>query len=355
MRRNTVGILTLACFASSSAAGADTQAGGTTTAPTIELNWSGPGPERQCMGGPALEREVNAYLRREAITEPPGELALSVLVQERPGRQWSATIYLRDQREGRVIGERELVVDGPLCSSLDEPLKLAVALLVDADLLPPESAAPPTPQPSNPPPAPEDEQQPEDESEEGALPTGVPEFDAPAPHRSRVGLELAALAGSTALPELGVGAQLGLHWSALRWLALRAHVAAFAPQTVTLGADAEVRSSLWYSGASICPRAFVNEGLHLLGCAALEGGSLSLSSRGLESGFRSRRAVWLASLGGRVQWQLVDSLALFGQLSVAWPLLRQRFWYEEVGKRQDLFSLSAPTAALGVGLTLWLN
>src|SRR5690348_14565615 len=99
-------------------------------APSVGLTWTGPGPELTCLGEDGLVRAVNDYLGRDAFAAGSVEYVLGVNVQRLPDRLWRAVLELRDV-SGRVLGARELRSSTDLCSALDEPLVLAVALMVD--------------------------------------------------------------------------------------------------------------------------------------------------------------------------------------------------------------------------------
>src|SRR3954465_1866725 len=138
----------LAC--SSFALGGRVQAQSGTAPSAVALAWTGPGPELTCLGEEGLARAVDEYVGRDAFAAGPVDSALRVTVERLPDRHWHARLELSD-RTGNVLGTRELTSPSELCSSLDEPLVLTVALMVDDET---EPAAPEPPAPEPPPPEP---------------------------------------------------------------------------------------------------------------------------------------------------------------------------------------------------------
>src|SRR6187399_2505871 len=116
--------------------------------PSVGLAWTGPGTELACLGEEGLARAVNEYLGRDAFASGPLEYVLGVSVERSPDRLWRAVLELRDT-SGHVLGARELKSTTDLCSDLDGPLVLAVALMVDSQPEPPRQppAVAPAPEP----------------------------------------------------------------------------------------------------------------------------------------------------------------------------------------------------------------
>ncbi|MGC4095361.1 MAG: hypothetical protein QM756_47035 [Polyangiaceae bacterium] len=311
--------------------------------PSIELSWSGPSTEVACLGGEGLTRAVNEYLGRHAISSPPAELSLSVAVERLP-KGWRALIKLRDHRTNDSLGERELTSDGPLCSGLDEPLKLAVALLVDSELVEAVSAskpAPPAPPPAPPEPPPEPEPEPRVEEPPQLFPARPWQFALDA---SVVGL-------SGVLPSLAAGVDFGLEASPTDWLAFRAHAVGVLPQVVTVspGAGAEVNAAALYAGAALCPRAQASTQFVFLGCFGFEGGRLSVSRSGLADGNDAVRRLLMGSLGGRLSWVLSPKVSVVGHFSLLLPLRQDRFVVTLNGENTELFAVSAVPWVAGAG------
>ncbi len=309
-------------------------------APSVELEWLGPGTEAVCLGAEGLTDAVNSYLGRAAISEPPGERRVLVEV-ERRASSWRARIELIDAQTNTSLGEREIVAEGPLCSSLDEPLKLSVALLVDSDLVvaptnareAPQAAAPkPEPEPPAPTPAPEE----------------APPLFASRPWR--FSWEASLLALDQVLPTLAPGVELGLEAWPSDAVLLRAHGAAFAPQTHELSAGVRYKATVAYGGLGICPGGELAPKWRLFGCFGFEAGGIWVKRNGFSGGKDVTRRVLAGSLGTRLTYQLGSKLALAAQFSLLLPVQQERFVAEVDGKRQELFSISPACWVAGVGV-----
>lgn len=308
-------------------------------APSVELEWVGPGTEAVCLGAAGLTAAVNSYLGRAAISEPPGERRVLVEV-ERRATAWRARIELIDAQTNTSLGEREIVVEGPLCSSLDEPLKLSVALLVDSDLVvapvaneTPRAATPePEPEPPAPPRPPED----------------APPLFASRPWRFSWDASLLLL--DQVLPALAPGAEVGLEAWASDSVSLRAHGAAFVPQANELSAGVRYQATVAYGGLGICPGGELAPKWRLSGCFGFEAGGVWVTRSGFTGGKDVTRRVLAGSLGTRFTYQLGTKLALGAQFSLLLPVQQERFTADVDGKRQELFAISPACWVAGLGL-----
>ena len=204
--------------------------------PEVALAWSGPGPELVCLGEEGLVQAVNDYLGRQAFASGSVELVLQVTVERLPDRMWRAVLELRD-RAGTVLGSRELASSTDLCASLNEPLVLAVALMVDSEAEP-EPAPPPV------------EVVPEPESD---LPEPPP-VPRPQPAAARWALSGNASVAVEAglLPAARPGLELGLELRAASWLSARVSGLGFLPASADLGGDASVRVGLVAGAVALC-------------------------------------------------------------------------------------------------------
>lgn len=309
--------------------------------PSVELTWTGPGPEVTCLGGERLVKLVNAYLGRAAITSPPGERAIAVLV-ERRAEGWRALIQLRDQREGLVLGERELATKGPLCSGLDEPLQIAVALLVDSELAQPPEPAPTQVQAPLPTPPPEPEAAVEPSDETAADPSAVSE-------PWRFALLGSLLLERGLLPAWGAGLSLSFEAAPTSWLGLRLHAAGFLPQRRELTTEAATTASTFYGGLAVCPKSALTAQLTLVGCLGVHAGQVLVALDGFSTGHSGRRLLLMGSLAPQLELKLGSSFALLAEARGSFTARQQRFSFELDGNRQELFSISPVVWSLGVG------
>lgn len=309
-------------------------------APSVELEWVGPGSEATCLGAARLTAAVNEYLGREAITEPPGERRLRVEVERHP-KSWSAHIQLVDLQTKAPLGERELGADGPLCSGLDEALKLSVALLLDDDL----SQAPATPEPQVAPrPEPRPKLDPEPE----------PEPDLPAAEPSepwRFSLDASVVALGAMLPALAAGTALGFEASPKRWLALRAQGAAFLPQTREVAPGASFTAGVLFGGVSVCPRAELAPSFSLSACFGFQGGRLWVTRSGFSDGKDAARRLLASSAGARLSYELGARVTLNAEFAALLPVRQDRFLAEFEGNSRELFAVSVVPWVAGLGLS----
>ncbi|HET9931941.1 MAG TPA: hypothetical protein VFQ35_14665 [Polyangiaceae bacterium] len=310
-------------------------------APSVELEWVGPGTEAVCLGAAGLTRAVNDYLGRAAISDPPGERRVLVEVERRPG-SWRARIELIDAQSNASLGEREIIAEGALCSGLDEPLKLSVALLVDSDLTEtPAAGAHEAPRPPTPTPEP-------------PAPTPTPPRDEPPPlfpaRPWRFSWEASLLALNQVLPTVAVGAEVGLEAWASDSVVLRAHGAAFAPQTHEVTADTAYKATVLYGGLGVCPGGELAPKWRLFGCFGFEGGGIWVTRTGFNGGKDAARRLLAGSLGTRLTYDLGSKLSLGAQFSVLLPLQQERFVADADGKRQELFGISPACWVVGLGV-----
>lgn len=303
------------------------------------LAWSGPGPELTCLGEAGLARAVNDYLGREAFASSAVELVLHVDVERLGDRTWHAALSLVD-RSGRVLGRRDLTSGNDLCSSLDEPLVLAVALMVDAEPElppPPVAAREPEPEPEPPPePPPETE------------PPSRPGLTLP---RLRADVTLALEAGL--LPEVRPGIVAGVELVAAPWLFTRLRAMGFVPTAAEVGPDASVRFALLGGQLELCPSAGALDGIRGALCLGFLYGALHAESSGLASGRSTWEALLGASVGAHAHVPLAGRWALVADAAGVLPYRPERFVYVEAGVSREIFRVSSPSllATLGASVT----
>jgi hypothetical protein len=307
------------------------------SSPAVALAWTGPGPELTCLGEDGLVQAVNEYLGRQAFASGSVELVLHVNVERLPDRMWRAVLELRD-RGGTALGSRELASSTDLCSSLNEPLVLAVALMVEGEPEPEPEPAPvevaPEPEPDRPEPPP-------------AL--------RPQPATSHWALSgnVAVAVEAGLLPAVRPGLELGLELRAASWLSARVSGVGFVPASADLEGRASVRIGLLAGAIALCAGFEPASGVHVALCAGPLYGALFATSSGLEGGRSTQRRL-LAGMGGlRVATALAGrwALALEGRGVV--PYRPDRFTYEHEGTKREVFQVSelALLAAAGLGVT----
>lgn len=117
---------------------------------TASLGWARLPGAATCAGGGVVARAVETILRRQALAPASrADLVIEARVERVPGRRrFRAVIEIADP-EGTVIGSRTIESAGDDCRKLDEPVALAIALMIDPDAVtrpgPPIAAPPPPP------------------------------------------------------------------------------------------------------------------------------------------------------------------------------------------------------------------
>lgn len=303
------------------------------SSPGVSLAWTGPGPELTCLGEDGLVRAVNEYLGRNAFASGPLEYVLGVNVERLPDRHFRAVLELRDA-SGHVLGARELKSASDLCSDLDEPLVLAVALMVDAQ---------PEPEPEPPPPA----LAPEPEVDDPAPPPP------PARHEPVALLADASLALEAGLlPAARPGLLVGVEFRAVSWLSARLSGLGFLPASVDVPGGGSARFLLAGGMLELCPGFGDPGSLRLSVCAGALYGAVNARSTGLEGA----RSTWERLLGGAFGAKAALPLGShwFGlaALTGVVPYQPVRFVYEAGGTSHELFQSSGASLIASCGVAV---
>jgi hypothetical protein len=303
-----------------SVAGAAPVSAEAVSSPAVGLAWVGPGTELACLGEDGLVRAVNEYLGRNAFASAPLEYVLGVSVERLPDRHFRAVLELRDM-SGRVLGARELKSATELCSDLNEPLVLAVALMVDAE---PE-----------PPPEPPPEREPEPDVVE---PEAPPPRASPEPLEFLADASLAVEAGL--LPAARPGLLIGAELRAASWLSARLSGFGFLPASVDAPGGGSARFVLMGGLLELCPGFGVKGSVRLSLCAGAMYGAVHAQSSGLSGA----RGTWDRLLAGTFGMKLALPLGgpwsgLAGVTGVV-PYRPDRFVYEVDGVSHELFQSS---------------
>jgi hypothetical protein len=214
-----------------------------------------PGAE-SCGGAVRIAALFEARLGRNALV-PASQADISIegrVERSEDATRWRATILLRD-RDGALLGSRDIVSAAPTCDELRESSALAMALMIDPDALhrpaPPVNPAPEPPAPPLPNAAPPTVLPPA--REPSIVPN--PEYDQrPAKKASRVELDASfALAGDV-LPAPATGVAVGVSVAPRRFWKLRALGAVFSPQSLSISAStAQAQFVMAYGGVLLCP------------------------------------------------------------------------------------------------------
>jgi hypothetical protein len=290
--------------------------------PAVALSWSGPGPELTCLGEEGLMRSVNEYLGRNAFPASGADFRLSVRVEREADRSWRAVLELRDSG-GELLGARKLASSGDLCSSLNEPLTLAVALMVDSEPEPPAPASPP-------PVAAEPE----------AAPSPQPSPARRSPQHWALELDAALGVEAGLLPAVRPGLALGLELHATTWLSARVSGVGFLPAAAELEGSAAVRMGFVGGVLSLCPGVVPSPTFRAALCVGPLYGVLLATSRGLEAGRTAQSPLLALTFGPRAAVSLGRRWSLKAEVMGVVPYRPDRFTYELNGATHELFSVS---------------
>jgi hypothetical protein len=321
-------------------------------APQAVLQWDRGALEAECERAATVQADVEAYLGRAVFTAD-GSLVVRVRLArvEDNGRVRVVARVTQETSDGRAWGERE-VEGGASCESLDEPLTLVVALLVDAPTPPPtdpapsEVAAPPAERPTpRAPAAPEP-------SDTGEIET-APGLEHATASPGHVALLAFGWLSMGILPSAAGGAGVLASIKPRGFWGLGLEAGGLLPQRLALGSGTLETSLLMLSG-NVCPLQGVADGLWWSACGSL--GAARLHARSRQVLEARTRSDWfavpgVAVRGGRVMGR---HLLLSAGLEALFPVSPDYYVYRSPeGEKQLAFEPSRLmiTAQLGLG---WL-
>lgn len=302
-------------------------AAGRARGPSVSLSWSGADTPDGCLGADALVRGVESYLARRVFSPPPTDIVVRVRVTTGSTRQ-RAFVEVFDTRANEVLGERELEARGASCSALDEPLELAVALMVDGD--PIARAAPPgdpqTPEPTSAASSPDD--------------------------KLAWMLEGQALAQAFLLPEPSAGLELSLGALIAERLRARVEVGGFLPAEAELRAPASASVWLAYAALGPCVGFPMDRRFALHVCAGPVVAYASVNHEGLEGGEGGAVSFFGASLGLHAETHLGGRFYAEASFRSHYFPAPPRFVYRVEDSRADLYEFEHLGAVAGLGLAV---
>jgi len=332
---------------------------------TSALSWVRlPGAEA-CVAAPALASAVEARLGRRVFVSPSdAEISVEGTVAYRADtRRYRATFRVTD-REGKVLGVREVDQQVGRCDELDERLAFVLSILIDpdaalggtrdgadadggakAELTQASSSTTDAAAPSASPP-----------------PEAAPPAVAPAgPWRWLVGAEFGGAAGI--VPDVGwvIHGQLlvtpprraGSAWPGGGPPAVLLRGSSFLPTTRRIEGVALTQIGLVSGELALCPLEVRRPPFAVHGCAGSFLGSLS--ARG--AGFPDARGTssWIGGIvvDAMAELDFTPWLALTLSPSLLVPLSRARLAYDDAsGVRRTIFELSPVGGSLSLGLAV---
>lgn len=314
--------------------------------PVAVLVWDGGQVNPVCERSAELERSVAAYLGREAF-EANAPLTIRISLRRPDGRTIFADVS-KIGEDGQVIGVRS-VSGGTSCETLDEPLTLVVALMLEAPPAEPSPAVAPTPEP-----------EPE--------PDATPEASAPEPLASDPSPEDTNLPPGFALVSAGVGSSFGLlpfpnYGPRLQFeLKPRRFWGISIGGLALLGSHSELPGSgaidfrLIQASAALCPLSTMRDRNWFAVCGGLQIAWLEAEGSGLSPHRRKTDWALSPSLSGQAARQLGGAVWLGGSLGVSFPISRNRYVYRDnAGASHLAFEVASPSLVLGVFLAFRLH
>jgi hypothetical protein len=323
---------------------------------SARLVWQrSPGAE-SCIDAAALEAAVNRRWQRQVFVEgQSADLVVDGKI-ERSGRDtWSASIEMR-RADGQSLGTRELVTHGARCSTLDEPVALALGIMLDvsrrrveeeraasgaaatedAELVSGPSIAIP--------------------EKPAATPAPVAAQGTPAPPPRRWHFEpFAAVEGFAGiLPGFDLGGRFGVSITPPERIRVELSGSVYADADASTGRPS-ARFDGWAAELAVYPFAFSHAALRADVGAGIRLVQVHANGLGLDQNGNAAEVV--VGLGPRVglAWRVVGPLELVGGLGADISLSRYRFLYRTAaGGAASVYETGLFSAEMFLGLGLWL-
>lgn len=319
------------------------------TARTSSLAWVRlPGAE-QCIAAPALATAVEKRLGRRVFVPPSdAEMTVEGTIAARPDvKRFKATFRVSD-REGKVLGSREVDEPASSCDKLDDRLAFVVALLIDpeAAMGGGEKPAPPPADPVDNRPLPPPETKPIDKPVEPA-----PKEDAPPPWRWMLGAEFGGAAGL--VPDVGWVVSGTVLVTPPRWPGIRAKFSSFLPSSRRIESVAIAEISLVAGELGICPLQWRPTPFGIALCASGLLGQLDARGQGFPESRGYSTTMGGIALDALFELHFTKAFGMTITPALVVPLSRARLAYEDAtGARRTIFELSAVGGSLSLGLAV---
>ncbi len=326
--------------------------------PQAVLEWDRGALEAECDRSAKVQAGVETYLGRRVFSRD-GDVVIRVTLsrtekgaENRAERHVVANVTQHDA-SGKVWGERTVSGDNS-CESLDEPLTLVVALLVDSPEQPTEERPPETPakkpEPSAPaPPAPTPTVY-----ETGEIQTvpSLEQLPSSPGHHSYLALGVVSMG---ALPNVGLGARVLASVKPRGFIGLGVDVLALTPQSKPLGAGA-INVSFLAASASLCPLQGIDGRAWYSACASFGAARLRVEGRELLDARSQTKWLALPSLSARGAWLPAGALMLAAGIDAGFPLSADRYVYRSLdGTVLPAHELSSLVVSASVGLGVLID
>ncbi len=311
-----------------------------------------------CASAREIAERVEASLHRQAFAPEGAVSPWAPVVQVRiegpdatgRHRAW-VSLRLPDDPAGASTAARdgtarEIVAPSRDCRSLDEPLALVIALMLDAEQSSESERAAEAARRSAAPAETEVDPEPPPERE--------PIVTAPAVSTRRSAgwnfdLGVAALGATGLLPAPSPGAELAASVSPPLPLDVRMHAAAFLPQTESLGSGASVSFFFAQGGVDACTRTDPTSSVRLRPCLGASVGWLGVHPSGLEQSQRVTQVIVVGEGGLVAAFRVGKHWMATASVLALVPFDAHRFAFRRADGRLEPVFRQAPVAAV-VGL-----
>lgn len=318
---------------------------------TSSLSWVRlPGAEA-CVAAPALATSVERRLGRRVFVPPSdAEITVEGTIAYRPDvKRFHATFRVSD-REGKVLGSREVDEAATSCDKLDDRLAFVVALLIDPEAaMNGPAAAPataPPPDPSLTTPLPPPEPKPIDKPIEPA-----PKEDKAPPWRWMLGAEFGGAAGL--VPDVGWVVSGTALITPPRWPGIRAKGSSFLPSSRRVEGVAIAEISLVSGELGLCPLEWRPSPFGIAICVSGLLGQLNARGQGFPESRGYSTTVGGIAIDAVLELHFTKAIGMTLSPALVVPLSRARLAYEDnTGALRTIFDMSAVGGSLALGLAV---
>lgn len=294
-----------------------------------------------CIPTQNLARAVEERLaRRVFVSAAQADVSVEGHIEKKAKPSgWHAVITIRDAK-GALLGTRELDRQEASCDSMNEPLALVIAVMIDPDAaMKPTPAAPPPPPPPTPPlPPPDPVAPPPPSNPDGQYPGGITKREKD-PWRAEGDAIFAMSAGLTPQLAAGFGVE-GVLFIPNTIIGLRAYGNIFLPVTHERD-SARASFNLMYVGSAVCPTLRKKSFVGMI-CIGGQLGILRSNAETLGRAIEEKSSfLWNGVTEVRVSIPVVAPVEVTAGLGAVLPLLRPSVGYAPTGS-----TLGAPTENL---------
>ncbi|HEX2879747.1 MAG TPA: hypothetical protein VHO25_09420 [Polyangiaceae bacterium] len=345
MRISSIGVVAL-CGVASWAEAAPSEAGAPavtarTNSNTAYLSYSP--PEEQCIAADELLSAVQAHIGRNPFTREPAGVVIDVKL-ERVGQpaRWHAVLQVGDG-QSQIWGDREVLSENEDCRTLDSPLTLILALIVDSELMqPPSAQQAPQAEPSSTP----------EESRFDEEPAPPPKPSRPPPPWQAEWDWLANVERGV-LPNLAWGTEMSLLVRPPYVPDFRFYLGGFMPQQQRVSSNASLQFLHARAGLQLCSSLAHWGALRFDGCAGVAVGLLQVEGEGLTPSRSVTRQLAESALTARAALALTRTLSVVTRGSLVFPWKTDRFVYSQPGGQvSEAHEISPFVFDIGIGMGL---